>query len=238
MALAPGPKPLPQPTHLALPACLCLLSATSSTPALPEEHPRAHMSSLCGRCSGRWAPSKQQVFHQRQPTTIGRVPHARGAWTRIDALSSPPPRLTRRLFACYQYLAPWKCPKYPPTIEFLMTANSKFPRASSAATTARRSQDRAKIAIFLNPGPVIPPTKSPARPCLDMSETDRVSSLTMPSRLVSPATADRGPLKMLILALNPPNKLFDLIRSHHVPVCRKLGESQGSRRNSLGHRPV
>jgi len=71
MALAPGPKPLPQPTHLALPACLCLLSATSSTPALPEEHPRAHMSSLCGRCSGRWAPSKQQVFHQRQPTTIG-----------------------------------------------------------------------------------------------------------------------------------------------------------------------
>ena len=71
MALAPGPKPLPQPTHPALPACLCLLSATSSTPALPEEHPRAHMSSLCGRCSGRWPPSKQQVFHQRQPTTIG-----------------------------------------------------------------------------------------------------------------------------------------------------------------------
>lgn len=53
MALAPGPKPLPQPTHHALPACLSLPSATSSTPALPEEHhPRAHMSSLRGRCSG------------------------------------------------------------------------------------------------------------------------------------------------------------------------------------------
>jgi hypothetical protein len=89
---------------------------------------------------------------------------------------------------------------------------------------------RAKFAMFLDPDP--PPTPNP-QPGLALT-CPRPTAYPRPrcrldSFLLRLPIVGLSRIKMLILAPNPPNKLFDLIRSHHFPVCRKLGESQGSR---------
>jgi hypothetical protein len=125
MALAPGPKPLPQPTT---PCAASLPSATSSTPALPEEHPQSpHVkparplfrplgpfkaaSVPSAATHDYWFVEGPRLCLGRSLDVPGRVHTPEVLGRALTQLSSPPPRLTRRLFACYQYLAPWKCPQ-------------------------------------------------------------------------------------------------------------------------------